>query len=180
MSKHDKHIPVSKRPAMSVAALSGTKSSPDDSLPDLSAPDDAAQDAADAIVNAGDTTDTSDTTDAAGQAEEPSPTLQAPEEAVLFVFEPKCLECSHLVAFAEKAHNGCHFTAGNDDCPAQSVTISVKLPMTKIIRNFLRAEEEGDTEKLGRLYATLSTKPEWAKKQILDALQDARERALVK
>lgn len=176
MSKQttDKPIPVSNRPAMSVASLSHAKSS-GDSLPDLSDPDDAL-DASSDIVNTVDTKEVS----FLSAEDQNNQGLQAPEEAVLFVFEPKCLECSHLVAFAEKAHNGCHFTAGNEDCPAQSVTISVKLPMTKILRNFLRAEEEGDTEKLGRLYATLSTKPSWAQKQILDALQDARERALVK
>lgn len=171
--KADKHIPVSNRPAVSVADLSNAKSS-DDSLPDLSGPDDTPDDTS-SVVNTVDAAEVSSL-----PAEDQSQGLQAPEEAVLFVFEPKCLECNHLVAFAEKRHKGCHFTAGNEDCPAQSVTISVKLPMTKILRNFLRAEEEGDTEKLGRLYATLSSKPSWAQKQILDALQDARERALVK
>lgn len=172
--KAEKHIPVSNRPAVSVAALTGAKSS-DDSFPDLSEPSSDTTSDASGADNAPDEVDAPTTI-----VEEPSPGVQVPDEAILFVFEPKCLECSHLVAFAKKAHNGCHFTAGNEDCPAQSVTISVKLPMTKILRNFLRAEEEGDTEKLGRLYAALSAKPGWAQKQILDALQDARERALVK
>ena len=172
--KADKHIPVSNRPAVSVAALSNAKPLTDTVLPDLSQPDDESDTDDTVNVTASTGTEVSDTVG------DPAPGLQVPEEAVLFVYDPKCLGCSHLVAFATETHNGCHFLSGNEDCPAQSVTISVKLPMTKIIRNFLRAEEDGDTEKLGRLYATLSTKPEWAKRQILEALQEARERALAK
>lgn len=169
--KSEKQIPVSNRPAVSMADLSsaGTHSKVD-SLPDLSDPDIIEPD-----IGAGSQVVGADDADA-----ESAPVVDVPEEAILFVYEPKCLECSHLVAFAEHKHNGCHFTAGNEDCPAQSVTISVKLPMTKIIRNFLRAEENGDTEKLGRLYGTLSQKPDWAKRQILEALQEARERASAK
>jgi hypothetical protein len=171
MSKHEKQIPVSNRPAVSMADLSnaGTQATTD-GLPDLSDPD---------ITE---TTDSDTDSLPASSVGDPdvATVVDVPEEAILFVYEPKCLSCSHLVAFAETQHNGCHFTAGNEDCPAQSVTISVKLPMTKIVRNFLRAEESGDTEKLGRLYATLSQKPDWAKRQILEALQEARERASAK
>lgn len=169
--KAEKHIPVSNRPAVSVSDLSGSGvRTTASSLPDLSDPD---------ITEP--TADTDAPTVSADEPEaESAPVVDVPEEAILFVYEPKCLECSHLVAFAEHQHNGCHFTAGNEDCPAQSVTISVKLPMTKIVRNFLRAEESGDTEKLGRLYGALSQKPEWAKRQILEALQEARERASAK
>ncbi len=169
--KTDGQIPISKRPAVSVAALSeaATLASADDILPDLSASDPepkASDDQAEEAVSSAKT--------------ESSASVDLPEEAVLFVYEPKCLNCSHLVAFAEKANHGCHFTSGNEDCPAQSVTITVRLPMTKIIRNFLRAEEDGDTEKLGRLYGSLSKKPEWAKRQIMTALQEARDRASTK
>ncbi len=170
--KVEKHIPVSSRPAASVADLSGSGArSTGDSLPDLSDPDitEPVSDAAPQSVPA-----------EGSDADDEASVVDVPEEAILFVYEPKCLGCSHLVAFAEHQYNGCHFTAGNEDCPAQSVTISVKLPMTKIIRNFLRAEESGDTEKLGRLYGALSQKPDWAKRQILEALQEARERASAK
>ncbi len=168
--KAEKQIPTSKRPAVSVSAMSGSVvvDPPEpEGLPDLTVSE-PEPDLASSIVET--VTDSADDGDV-------SAVVAEPEEAVFFVYEPKCLQCSHLVAFAETQHNGCHFTSGNEDCPAQSVTISIKLPMTKIVRNFLRAEEDGDTEKLGRLYATLSEKPDWARRQILEALQEARERA---
>ncbi len=171
--KAEKQIPTSKRPAMSITDLSGqAKSEEKDDFPDLSVsveeskgerqPDEQAEKQVEQ------------------QASEETPSVGIPEEAILFIYEPKCLGCGHLVAFAEKKHTGCHFTAGNDECPAQSVTISVKLPMTNIIRNFLHAEESGDTQKLGHLYQKLAKKPAWAQRQILEALQEARERALAK
>jgi hypothetical protein len=172
--KAPKHIPVSSRPSVSVADLSSSSARDTDKLPDLSEPA-VSEPEVDSEVESESVAASPDASPTEGES-----VVDVPEEAILFVYEPKCLGCSHLVAFAENTHNGCHFTAGNEDCPAQSVTISVKLPMTKIIRNFLRAEENGDTEKLGRLYGALSQKPEWAKRQILEALQEARERASAK
>jgi len=96
------------------------------------------------------------------------------DHALVFVHQPKCLMCGHLVAFAEKKYKSCHFTAGNESCPAQTIKIAIQLDTRNIVRNFLNAEEEGDSEKLSRLYASLATKPEWGQRQIMEDLTAAR------
>lgn len=98
------------------------------------------------------------------------------DHALVFVHQPKCLECGHLVAFATQKYKSCHFTAGNQACPAQNIKIAIQLDTTKIVRNFLRAEEEGDTPKLSKLYLAMASKPEWGQRQILDDLAAAREK----
>lgn len=107
-------------------------------------------------------------------SEDPDVDDEDSDTALIFVQKPQCLSCGHLVAFADKKYKLCHFTAGNEDCPAQAVKIAVQLDTRRIVRNFLNAEEEGDTVKLSRLYAALASKPEWGRRQIMEDLDAAR------
>ncbi len=135
------------------------------------------------IASIAKTDDDDETLDAAPAADESAEDASTDEvevddedsdTALIFVQKPQCLGCGHLVAFADKKYKSCHFTAGNEDCPAQAVKIAVQLDTRKIVRNFLNAEEEGDTVKLSRLYAALASKPEWGKRQIMEDLAAAR------
>lgn len=96
------------------------------------------------------------------------------DHAVLQVFKPECLKCGHLVSFAEHRYKSCHFTAGNTMCPAEGILIQIQIPVDSIVRNFIRAEEAGDSKKLSKLYSALATKPSWAQRQITAALASAR------
>jgi hypothetical protein len=96
------------------------------------------------------------------------------DQGVVEIYNQKCLGCGHLVAFAEKKYKSCHFTAGNEHCPASSLQIVVRIPVEKIVRSFLTAERMGDSSRLARLYAKLAAKPEWYQNRVNQVLKWAR------
>jgi hypothetical protein len=96
------------------------------------------------------------------------------KEAVVSVRKTQCLECKHLVPFATKKYTSCHYSQpNNEECPASSVKIVIKIDTEKIIRLILRLKREEDVEGISNWYAQLASKPQWMQKQILDALSDA-------
>lgn len=96
------------------------------------------------------------------------------DNGIVEIYSADCLTCKALVPFAEKARKKCHFSRGNEHCPAQSLQIQIRLPIDEIVARFLRAEAMGDNQRLARLYAKLGTKSEYAQKRINDALREAR------
>lgn len=99
---------------------------------------------------------------------------QQVDNGVLEIYKAKCLGCGHLAPHLEQKFNKCHFTKGNDQCPASSVQILIGIPLDNIVRAFLVAEQTGDNARLGRLYAQLAQKPEWQQQRITGALAQQR------
>jgi hypothetical protein len=97
------------------------------------------------------------------------------EEFVLELYQKKCLRCSHLVDFAEEKFTKCHYTQGNDRCPAQSIVITASINVGVPVRQFLAAEAEGDAPTLSKLYLRLGKQDPWIQQKILKALAEARE-----
>lgn len=97
------------------------------------------------------------------------------DDALVQVFNAKCLNCSHLVSFATKKYKNCHFSKGNEHCPAQSVQITIRIPIEKIVRRFIVALKTGDNERLGKLYTVLATKEPWYQERVTRALSAARQ-----
>lgn len=98
------------------------------------------------------------------------------EIAKVFVCKKKCLECSHLVPWAEKAYKNCHFSNGNQNCPAGSMQIQILIPFDQIVPRFLAAEEAGDTDRLIRLYEKLKLKPSYVQDAVHAKIKEERER----
>ena len=96
------------------------------------------------------------------------------DQGIVEIYSQKCLGCGHLVSFAEKKYKSCHFTAGNEHCPASSLQIVVRIPIEKIVRMFLTAERMNDSSRLSRLYAKLALKPDWYQSRVNQALKEAR------
>lgn len=90
------------------------------------------------------------------------------------IFQEKCLTCSHLVAFAQKSYSKCHFSKGNTQCPAQSLRISVRVPVEQIGRQFKSAKLSNDNARLARLYAKLSTFPDWYQQRVTEYLKEEK------
>lgn len=99
------------------------------------------------------------------------------DQGVVEIYNQKCLGCGHLVTFAEKKYKSCHFTAGNEHCPASSLQVVVRIPVEKIVRTFLTAERMNDSSRLSRLYAKLAAKPEWYQTRVNQVLKEARTKA---
>lgn len=103
---------------------------------------------------------------------------------VMTIYQVKCLRCTHLVPELSddtnpkgKEFKGCHYENGNEDCPAQWATIVVGIPVDKIVTAIMEAEEAGNTEKLGAIYAKLASKDEAQQAEVHRKLALARKQA---
>lgn len=88
---------------------------------------------------------------------------EPPEIGLFTIFHKKCLRCKYLVPELTDEEGGksfkkCHFTAGNEDCPAKTAQIIVGVPTAKIVNRILDAEQAGESELLATIYAKLATK----------------------
>jgi hypothetical protein len=136
--------------------------------------DDETFDSADFAADVGtEATDTSTDDGSASFLDEDDEETQ--DEALVEVHDSKCLNCSHLVSFATKKYKNCHFSKGNEHCPAQSVKITIRIPVEKIVRRFIVAMKTGDNERLGQLYTKLAKHESWYQERITTALKKAKE-----
>lgn len=97
------------------------------------------------------------------------------DDALLEIYHSKCLRCSSLVSFATEKFKKCHFTKGNEHCPAQSVKITIRIPVEMVVRKFIVALKTGDNQKLAKLYSHLAEKELWYQERINTALKKARQ-----
>ena len=143
----------------------------DETAPELAADGDASSDEEDTAEldldsalspSAVDTSDEVDTEDEDCQT------------GVFTIYHAKCLKCSHLFAEAERAFNNCHFTNGNDECPAKDAVIVVGIPTQKVVTRVLEAEAEANTLKLAQIYMKLASKSKPVQMQFAQALAEAR------
>lgn len=118
--------------------------------------------------------DTNADLDALGDLEDVAEEEQA--MVVIDVFKQKCTDCTHLVPWGTKTHKRCHFSNGNDLCPAQSIRIRRYIPVDQIVSRFMAAESQGDTDRLLTLYAKLKEKAPDVQEEIHAGLKAAREK----
>lgn len=95
---------------------------------------------------------------------------------VIDVYKQKCTDCTHLVPWGTKTHKRCHFSNGNELCPAQSIRIRRYIPVDQIVSRFMAAESQGDSDRLVTLYTNLKTKAPDVQEEIHAALKAAREK----
>ncbi len=87
-----------------------------------------------------------------GYAENPSQTV-----GNLYVHSRKCLNCVHLApTVGKKVYSDCHFSKGNDNCPASEVRIVIMLPYEVIATRLYKATVSGDAATLSSLSARLN------------------------
>lgn len=86
------------------------------------------------------------------QAEDPV------EKDLILVYKPKCLECTHLFPEGKKPYNNCHFSAGNEDCPARTLKIVVMVPAERVSDLMVEATLSNDVVRLAELSARLNKK----------------------
>lgn len=64
----------------------------------------------------------------------------------LAIYSEKCLKCSHFVEGAKHTYTKCHFSHGNDFCPAKEVKILVTGRMRSLKRKLSKARSERNPE----------------------------------
>jgi len=84
----------------------------------------------------------------------------------VYIHSSKCMNCVHLLpTLGKKAHSSCHYTKGNDQCPASEIRIVVMLPYEKIATKLYNAHMENNPAKIASLMARLNRQdPEEATK----------------
>jgi hypothetical protein len=97
------------------------------------------------------------------------------EHGFLQIHNENCLICKSLIPSMTKTFRSCHFSKGNQACPARLVQIVIRIPLEEIIPRWLAAEREGDYKRIAKMAAHLSTKPEWYQLRVKDELQSARD-----
>lgn len=119
---------------------------------------------------------TSEDTTSSGQvdtSEDTQDTAETEEDTrdVFYVYSKKCLRCLHLTETGSEYMESCHFSNGNDSCPAQAIRIVVGVPVEKVANIIVKAMDEGDSEKLAETYAKLAEKDAIVQQQVKDAVQ---------
>lgn len=75
----------------------------------------------------------------------------------IYVHSKKCLNCTHFAPnIAKKVYYDCHYSKGNENCPASEVKVVVMLPYETIANALLKAHVTGDAAKMSSLMARLN------------------------
>lgn len=75
----------------------------------------------------------------------------------IYVYSKKCLNCIHFApTVGKKVYHDCHFTNGNENCPASEVKVIVMLPYQMIAKKLYDAHVGNDAAKLSSLMARLN------------------------
>jgi hypothetical protein len=98
---------------------------------------------------------------------------QSEELGVFEIFRKECLRCKHLVPTMEKKWNECFWKKGNEFCPASAVQVVQRIPLADIVPRFLTAMKTGDFERLAKLSAKLSEKPDWYQQRVKTSIEEA-------
>lgn len=74
-----------------------------------------------------------------------------------YIHGKRCLNCVHLCpTLGKKSYSDCHYTNGNDSCPASETRIVVMLPYEIIADRLFNAHMQGDAATLASLNARLN------------------------
>lgn len=74
----------------------------------------------------------------------------------LAVYSLDCLNCKHLVEGAAENYTECHYTKGNDQCPASEIRIVAVGKIISYTRQLRDATDKQDTRRIARIWAKLS------------------------
>jgi hypothetical protein len=106
--------------------------------------------------------DTEDTEDTAS--------LEAPKD-LLFIYKPECLACLQLCETGIKVYQKCHYTAGNDSCPAATIRIVVGVPIDRAATSIVGAMRNNDLVRLGALTAKLQERDETVVNAVMEMVR---------
>lgn len=84
-------------------------------------------------------------------------TVEAVVQGNFYIHAKKCLQCTHLCpTTGKKAYSDCHYTKGNENCPASETRIVIMLPYQTIATRLYKAHMESDVATMASLMARLN------------------------
>lgn len=95
---------------------------------------------------------------------------EAPKD-LLFIYKPECLTCLQLCETGTKVYQKCHYTAGNDSCPAATIRIVVGVPIDRAATSIVGAMRNNDLVRLGALTAKLQERDETVVNAVMEMVR---------
>lgn len=90
------------------------------------------------------------------------------------IYSENCLLCKHFVSSKKKAWSVCHYTKGNQDCPASEVQLVVVGKAYRMARQVLSARDGRDAEAEAKLLAIVAKETEAFQERFYFALENPR------
>lgn len=93
-------------------------------------------------------------------------------QALVMIYADRCLRCAYLCGPMTKHYDDCHFSNGNEDCPAARTRIVVGINFDKASDALAQAMLENNIQRLTRITAKLADKDEVVQKRVFQLARD--------
>lgn len=103
-------------------------------------------------------------------AEEKEP--EEKEKDYVIIYSEDCLKCLHLCpTLGVKAYKDCHFSKGNEDCPAKTLRVAIGVNVERTAKIYTKYFKTNNVDKLTRMNKRLSTKDPAIVAQVMALVQ---------
>ncbi len=100
---------------------------------------------------------------------------QQPKE-FLSLFSRKCKTCKHLDPEETKAWASCHFSKGNEHCPAAEIQFIIVGEAYKLAKQVVLARDTRNTAEEARILSKVSRESETFRERFYAALENQTEK----
>lgn len=87
---------------------------------------------------------------------------------LVIIHSTKCMKCSHLYQHGTRAFESCHFSNGNDECPAQFMRIAIGVNFQKAAQALADAMHEKDAARLARISVKMESLDASVQRRVFD------------
>ena len=111
--------------------------------------------------------------DAEDLVDEEDEDIPESKKDVVLLYKPKCLTCTHLFPEGgKKPYNGCHYKAGNEDCPARTLKLVVAVPAERVSDLLLEATLGNDVVRLSEILGRLNRKDQSETERVMKRFRE--------
>lgn len=90
---------------------------------------------------------------------------ESPTDTIL-IYSTRCLRCSHLCPDMPRQFDECHYSNGNEDCPAATMRVLVGINFEKASTAMARALANNDAARVSRIAAKLEDKHDFVRSRV--------------
>lgn len=93
----------------------------------------------------------------------------------LQLYSRNCKSCKHLDPTEKKAYTVCHFSKGNEDCPASEIRFTIVGKANRLARQILSARDARDAQAEAAILAAVSKENEAFQERFYHALENSKQ-----
>jgi len=101
---------------------------------------------------------------------------EAKQKEFLALFSKRCKSCKHLDPDEAKAWVSCHFSKGNEHCPAAEIQFIIVGEAYKLAKQVLLARDTRNTAEEARILAKVARESDGFKERFYAALENSTEK----